>query len=345
MAENILVVKPSSIGDIVHSLPVLAKLRAKYPKARISWLVEASLAPLVEANPLLDAVIPFRRRAGGAVKTLLAQRELLARLGRERFDLVIDLQGLLRSAIFTYATGAPKRVGLSDAREGARFFYTDVVEVKNGMHAADRYLRVGEAVGFAASGPEFRLEVARAARGSALGVLSGPDGAYARPNIAFSLGARWPSKNWPAANFADAGRRLVARTGGTVFILGAASARKESEEIVKAMGAGAVNLVGRTSLAELAAVIGEMDVVVTPDTGVMHMADALGKRIVAVFGPTDPAKTGPYFQRANVMVAKNVCELMPCMRRDCPRSDTICMKSVSGEEAALAAERQLEGKQ
>lgn len=327
----------------MHSLPVLAKLRSRFPKARISWLIEASSAPLVEANPRLDSILRFRRRSGGMFGTLLAQPGLLRRLRKANFDLVVDLQGLLRSAVFSYVTKAPRRVGLSDAREGARFFYTDVADIGTGIHAVDRYLAVGEVLGFEALRPQFPLEVSRDAHVSVAKLLDGASGQMPRPFITLSPGARWPSKNWPAANFADAGRRIQKRFGGTVFIVGAPSSLAQSREIERSIGGNAVNLVGRTSLAELVAFLGKTDLLVTPDTGTMHMADALGVKIVAVFGPTDPARTGPYFQRRNVLVARNPCPGAPCMKRNCPRGDTMCMRMISGEEAARTAALVLEG--
>ena len=343
MPENILIIKPSSLGDVVHALPVLAKLRGAFPGATISWLVGAQAAPLVESNPMLDRVFYFRRRVGGAFGTVGANLRLARRLAGESFDCVVDLQGLLRSALFAWATRAPQRVGLADAREGARLFYTETAEVSGGMHAVDRYLRVGALLGFIADEPRFVLEVPDAAKESAARVFTRGATALERPYIAFSPGARWPSKCWPAERFLESARLFLDRFGGTVFLVGTVNeAGAASETIERGLGESVGNLVGRTSLAELVAFMAKVDLLVTPDTGVMHIADALGTRLVAVFGPTDPVLTGPYFQREHVVRAPDACGKAPCFARTC--SHMSCMRAVSAEEvfrrgAAILEER------
>jgi len=335
--RNILIIKPSSLGDVVHALPVLAKLKGAYPDARISWLVGAAAAPILASNAKIDRLIYFRRRSEGLGRGVKAQVSLLRRLAAGRFDCVVDLQGLLRSALWAFSTRARRRVGLDDAREGARFFYTDVVRLDGRMHAVDRYLRVGNVLGFDAEEPEFEISVPGAVRRSVDAVIE----KYPRPFFALSLGARWPSKNWPAANFADAARRLLERFGGTVFLVGARQSLADAKEIEENVPSGVVNLAGRTNLEELVALVAKADLFVTPDTGSMHVADALGTPLVAVFGPTDPARTGPYFQRERVVTAAPPCREAPCLRREC--SDMACMRNITGEAVFLKAAAVLEG--
>jgi len=159
--------------------------------------------------------------------------------------------------------------------------------------------------------------------------------------VGLSPGARWPSKDWPAENFAEAGRLLQERFGGTVVLLGAKGAAAEAEDIAKGISGRVLNLAGRTSLAEMVAIVGMLDLIITPDTGALHIADALGTPLVAVFGPTDPAKTGPYFQRKRVVRAEGKCGDAPCMKRRC--DDMICMKAVRGEEVFRLAAEVMEG--
>jgi len=317
---------------VVHALPVLAKLRDKFPGARISWLVAEGLAPLVESNGRLDAVYRFRRRAGGLFGTARANVALAATLRAAGFDCVVDLQGLLRSALFAWATRAPMRVGLSDAREGSRGFYTHVVKINGAVHAVDRYLRVGEVLGFDGEEAHFGLEMPQWAHRAVERVLEGDGPALPRPYIALSPGARWSTKIWPAENFIETARLLRERFGGTVFPVGAASqAGAAGARITRELGGGVVNCVGRTSIEELVALFGRMDMLITPDTGLLHVADALGLPLVAIFGPTDPEKTGPYVQRGRVLTSK-ACPQAPCFRRECSRVPCDAMRAVSPRE-------------
>ena len=342
MFKNILIVKPSSLGDVVHGLPVLAKLRARYPEARISWLVGTAAAPLVESNPLLDRVYYFRRGEKGLVNAVSRHVSLVRELAWAGFDCVVDLQGLLRSALFSYATGARTRVGLSDAREGARLFYTHTVTLNGARHAVDRYLAVGKVLDFDPSEPEFTLAAPDAAKRSIEKFVQEAALAPPRPHILLSPGARWASKCWPAEKFADAAVALQKRVGGTYFLVGARSAAADGRAIAERLGKSCVNLIGRTSLEEVVALVSRADMLITTDTGVMHIADAVGTPVVAVFGPTDPEKTGPYSQRGRVVQAKGACDKMPCFERECKTMK--CMGAVSGREVAERAAEVLEGR-
>lgn len=338
MFNNILIIKPSSLGDVIHGIPVLAKLRATYPDARISWLVGTAAAPLVESNPNLNRIFYFGRRPGGLVRSLKVHFALLRELRAAAFDCVIDLQGLLRSALLAWATRAPRRIGFAAARENASVFYTDKVEWNGGQHAVDQCLSVGKVLGFDAANPVFTLNVPAGAQRSIERILT----PLPRPYVVLSPGTRWASKCWPAANFADAAGRLHKRVGGTYFVTGTQDeAGATAAAIVDTVGDQAVNLVGRTSLAETIALISKADMLVTPDSGPMHMADALGTPLVAVFGPTDPERTGPYFQRKRVIRAEGVCDKAPCRVRDC--ADPRCMRSISGETVAGRVIAVLEG--
>src|SRR5262245_37412614 len=161
--RRVALLKPSALGDVVHSLPVLSALRRRYPSAHLTWVVNAAYEPLLRGHPHLDEVLPFDRGAaragwGAAVRAVAG---FFAELRRRRFDLVIDLQGLLRSGLMASATGAPRRVGLGGAREGARWFYTDVVPVPEpgSTHAVDRYWLVAQALGAGLGPVEFHVPV------------------------------------------------------------------------------------------------------------------------------------------------------------------------------------------
>ena len=170
-AQRIALIKPSALGDIAHSLPVLTALRQRYPSVHIAWVVNKSYESLLTGHPDLDETIPFDRNAlrRGLGQTVLTFLRFLALLRNQRFDLAIDLQGLFRTGLMTWATGAPRRVGLSSAREGAAHSYTDCIRVPDvhNMHAVDRYLLVTQALGVTTRDVRFTVPVAAA--GPAMG--------------------------------------------------------------------------------------------------------------------------------------------------------------------------------
>lgn len=265
--RRILIVKPSSLGDVIHALPAVARLRTKFPDAHIAWLIGAGISSLLKKCPVINDRIEFHRQDYAKFPALLTQ------LRRGHFDLVVDLQGLFRSGLMTRATGAPRRVGLSDAREGARMFYNEIVPVTR-EHAVDRYLRVAGHLGCPASPVEFPL---------------GSEGrASARPLIALNPLSRHESKIWGDDNFSALLEKLPAKR---VVLVGSAGERERIERINKGR---ARNLAGGLDLFELAELYRQCAVVISNDTGPMHLAAAVGTPVIALFGPTDPALVGPY---------------------------------------------------
>ncbi len=199
--RRIALLKPSALRDIVHALPVLTALRRRYPDAFICWVVNRSYQPLLDGHPDLDESLAFDRGASrsGWLAALASYRRFAAELRRRRFDLVLDLQGLFRSAVMALVTGAGRRVGLGSAREGARWFYTDVVPVPDydRTHAVQRCWRVAEALG-AEGPPRFVVPVRPDARLWAEQQLR----LLPRPWVMLAVGSRWRTKRWPPGHFA-----------------------------------------------------------------------------------------------------------------------------------------------
>jgi lipopolysaccharide heptosyltransferase I len=319
-ANRICLIKPSALGDVVQSLPVLRALRRRYPQAYISWLINRTYEPLLAGHPDLNETLPFDRGAGryGPAKALASYVRVLRELRRRRFDLVIDLQGLLRSGLFTAISGARRRVGLSSAREGATWFYTDRVAVADfsALHAVDRYWLVAEALGAGGEPIEFPLPIRESERAWVASALRD----CPRPWLAFGVGARWVTKRWPPEHFASLGRRAQARVGGTVIFVGghdeAELARLTGERLTGAWR----NLSGRTTLPQLAALLAQADVMVSNDTGPLHLAAALGRPIVAPYTCTRVALNGPFGQAARAVETRVYCAgsyVKRCGRLDC----------------------------
>lgn len=325
--ERVCLIKPSSLGDIVHALPVLSSLRALWPEARISWVVNRGFESLLQGHPDLDEVIPFDRRrirpsVGGIAELASFVRELRSR----RFDAAIDLQGLFRSAAICLATGAGIRVGASTAREGAPFFYTHRVlspTVDEG-HAVDRLLKLAAAFGADVSRPRFTLPLSLQDRRWAREILD----RCARPRLALNLGARWLTKRWPPEHFAAIARRAFQERSTSLVVVGAAEDEPIVESFRKSLGPiPFLDLHGMTTLPRLAAVFAEVDAVVSNDTGPLHLAAAAGPFTIGVYTCTKPELTGPYGPNA-VSVASRVACAGSCVTKCGHR---ICMTELIPE--------------
>lgn len=307
-AERIAIIKPSALGDIIHSLPVLTALRRRYPDAHITWVVNKAYEPLLRGHPQLNATLAFDRAAvrKGMLSAVQGYTGFLRLCRTQNFDLVVDLQGLLRSGLMTMASGATRRVGLSTAREGATLFYTDIVKVAdfNAIHAVDRYWLVAEALGAGDGDKQFHVHVPEPERAWATDLLRGKP----RPYLALSAGSRWETKRWPPSHFAELLRRMEALTGGTVICVGSPDEASLAQAATRERTMPVVDLVGRTSLPQLAAVLAQADVMLANDTGPLHLAAALGRPVVAPYTCTKVLLNGPYGFEAGTAEAKVHCQ-------------------------------------
>jgi lipopolysaccharide heptosyltransferase I len=343
--QRILIIKPSSLGDIVHALPVLAGLRARWPGAHIAWLVGKTFAPLLEGHALLDELIVFDRKHYGRMlrspRSLLDFHRFVRGLRERRFDLVVDLQGLFRSGYLAWRTGARRRVGFAEARELAPLFYTErVAGSRKEQHAVALNLGVARALDLPVEPAVFPLGLGEEELAGARRLVAAAAGRRLEAFTAVIPGARWASKCWPAAQWAALVRGLDEAGLPGAVLLGGPDDREVAEQIVRSGGQPAADLVGRTSLRMLASVIACAQVVVCNDSGPMHIAAALGRPLVAVFGPTNPDRTGPYCGGARVVAKSLPC--VPCYRRACPLGHHACMRELEAE-AVLAHVRGLMG--
>lgn len=282
--KRILIVKMSSLGDLFHALPAVHMIR-QHTGASIDWVVHDLYADLVRCFPDVDRVIAFPRR------NFLANRRAFSEaLRAESYDLALDMQGLLKSALVARFARAARRVGPSFSREGARLFYDEVAGPRNkNRHAVEENLdtvrRLGIPVGevvFPVHFPDRPLDLAS-------------------PRVGLLPCSRRLEKNWPPERFVELARALRAQAGASLVLLGSPADAPVCAAIAQAVGEGATDLCGTTTMIELGGVLRELDLLVTVDSGPMHMAAAVGTPTVAVFGPTDPIKTGPYGERHHVV--------------------------------------------
>lgn len=348
--RRILLIKPSSPGDIIHALPVLHGLRHRYPAAHIAWLVAAPFANLIEDDPALSEVLPFdRRRFGQVGRSLRITREFvgfLRGLRRRQFDLVIDLQGLFRSGFLARATRAPIRIGFANAREMAWIFYTHKLDrPARDTHAADKNYAVAALLGFADQPMNFTIALAQQDCDRARELLVESGFHPPEPYAVLVPTTRWETKCWPADRFGLLARLLRERMGLRSILVGGPADAPIGDLAACASQDAAANLCGRTTLRELAALVERAAVVVTADSTPMHMAAALSRPLVALFGPTSPRRTGPYGRMLDVLRVELPCS--PCYLRklcQCPHEHA-CMQRLTVETVAEAAVVRLEAEE
>jgi lipopolysaccharide heptosyltransferase II len=333
---KILILKPSSLGDVIQALPVLRLLKLHFPESKIFWWIDSALAPLLAGDPDLAGVVRFERKRWARPQHWPEMFRSVRWLRAQQFDLVIDLQCLARSGAFAWLARGNFLVGLDEVREGARGFYDVAVPRKSfHTHAVDWYLSVLPALGvpvhknfaWLPERPEIAAEVKRKWPGA---FVSAPHSALRTPHlILLQPGARWQNKRWPVGHFAELVQRLAQKHPDTRFaILGGQDDQPLGEIILQAAPARCLNLCGGTSLLEMVEWIRLGDLLVTNDTGPMHAAAALGKPLVALFGPTEPRRTGPYGQLENVLRLDLPCS--PCLKADCHfEKPEECLRAIS----------------
>jgi heptosyltransferase-1 len=318
--KRIALVKPSALGDIVHSLPVLSALRQRYPAAHIAWVVNRGYADLLGGHPDLDDILPVDRGASkaGLLRAVRNYGRFFRALRQQRFDLVIDLQGLFRSGLMAITSGAVRRVGLASAREGATAFYTDVISVPSPqvLHAVDRYWLVADAFGVGHLPKRFHVPLPEKARYWAVTQLHD----CPRPWIALGVGSRWQTKRWPPQHFASLARRALEYAGGTLVFVGGHEETPLARTTAERLNGTMRDFTGQTTLPQLAALLACVDVMVANDTGPLHLAAALGRPVVAPYTCTKVRLNGPYGAAAGAVEARVWCQgsyLKRCGRLDC----------------------------
>ena len=284
---NILIVRLGALGDIVHAIPAAAALRRAHPGARIDWAVDARHSELLELVPVLDRRVPIS--TGGAWSVLAAVRELR----KYTYDVALDLQGLLKSAVLARLSGAKRVVGFPSAllrERTARPFYTETAG-EAAPHVIHKNLSALTALGVRVADVEFPIEDRRPAvvaeARSRLGIGGGERFALLNP------GAAWPNKRWPPVYFAEVARALRSRHALQSLVLWGPDERALAQGIVDASeGSAAVS--PETAIADLVSLSKAAALMVSGDTGPMHIAAAAGTPIVGIFGPTDPGRNGPW---------------------------------------------------
>jgi len=336
---KILILKPSSLGDVIQALPVARLLRRHFRDATLHWWLNAELTPLLEGDPDIARIVPFARRGWAGPEAVLQAVAAIRRLRSERYDWVLDLQSLARSAALAWVVRGKMTVGLEDWREGApALFDLAVPRASPTTHAVDWYLDVLRALKVPVHWNFEWMPVRPDAAASVAARAGRPDAVW----IALQPGARWENKRWPVDRFAETARRILARDPRCrIAVLGGAADRVLGAAIAGAAGPGVLDLTGRLTLPEMVEWIRHSAVLVTNDTGPMHVAAALGCPVVGIFGPTDPRRTGPHGQTDATLQVPLPCA--PCLKPGCRHSEPLaCLTRIPVDYVVHAVLRHLE---
>jgi 3-deoxy-D-manno-octulosonic-acid transferase/heptosyltransferase-1 len=338
---NILIVKLSAIGDVIHTLPSLASLRRLYPDAHITWVVEEAAADIVKNHPYLDVVIVSKRKSWSKdiqkskiLKPLFNMRSLIKELRQQRYDLVIDFHGLFKSSIIVLLSRGKRKLGYDSLQELSGLFLNEKIPEDINKHAVDRYLDFPRYLGAKIDNIEFILPQNNDAEAK-VQLLMSKYKLDDKKFIAINPIAFWETKLWDDNNFAMLADLIKNNLRMDVVFTG--SEKSIIERITSKMKTEGINLGGRTSLSELAYLYKKARFVITTDSGPMHLAAAVGTPVIALFGPTDPARTGPYGEGHTIVRAELPC--IPCFLKKCPTKK--CMKEISPEQVFKVVENKL----
>ncbi|MFA4917308.1 MAG: glycosyltransferase family 9 protein [Syntrophales bacterium] len=330
---NILIVKLSAIGDVVHTLPSLSALRKLYPAADITWVIEEAASDLIKDHLYLDRVIVSYRKQwlmdlkkGHIGKTIKGIRSFIKKIRERSYDLVIDFHGLLKSAVVVLISGGRIKLGYDSMQEFSGLFLNRKIPEDMGKHAVLRYLDFPRYLGANIGEAEFLVPIQQENREKVEKLLEAnhidsSDGFVVVNPIAF-----WETKLWEDEKFALLCDRITEELKARVIFTG--SDFERLRRIQSLMVSSSLNLGGKTTLRDLAYLYQISTLLVTTDSGPMHLAAAVGTPVVALFGPTDPLRTGPCGGGHTVIRKELVCS--PCFLKKCAAKK--CMHEITVDD-------------
>jgi heptosyltransferase-1 len=344
--RSILIIKLSAIGDVVHTLPFLEVIRANFPNARIDWVVEEASSQIIEGHPAIDHVFVshrtswqkqlFRRRESSAA--LLGIREFLKELRAETYDWVVDLQGLLKSALLLGLSRGRRKIGPNWGKEGSRLFLTEPpFFVEADLHAVEKYLKAADFLECDRTSWKGDIPIREADKRTIEKFLH-ENKLERKILVAINPMAKWATKLWELEKFSALADRFQKELSCNVVFTGSRQDREDVNQIIQRMDENPLNLTGQTNLKELAYLYSRCQLLVSTDTGPMHLAAAMGCPVVALFGPTAPWRTGPYGPAHAVIRQEMACS--PCLKKKC--EDLRCMRDITVDRVFCAVKQRLD---
>ena len=343
---NILIVKLSAIGDVIHTLPALNAVRNYYPNANITWLVEEDAASLVYGHKALNRVIISKRkrwlkalRSLSLLNTIKEVYGFIKVLRDTRYDMILDFQALLKSGILIAIARGRRKIGFGKGLEHMEYSYIFLNEripaVDMEIHALSRGMMLLNAVGIPTNEIEYKLPVSNDDREKVDELMKKHGIKGVGSLIAINPVAKWESKLWPNERFSRLADTIIDEYDAKIIFTGGPEDRPIIQDIMSAMKGRALNLAGHTTLKMLAALYEKTVLVISTDTGPMHLAAAVGLPVVALFGPTAAWRTGPYGAGHHIITAESECS--PCFKRHCETID--CMSQISVKQVMDAVKK------
>ena len=334
--KNILIVKLSAIGDVIHAMPVAHAIKETYPEAHITWVVEPPAYDLLAMNPDVDEIILFKKKEFKSIGGFLENYGPLKReIQKRNYDAVLDLQGLFKSAAIAYLAKAPCKLGMCNMRELSDKVSQPVIGPNAKGHIVERYLDVARAIGCKAENAEFSLNVPDREADLTRMRFSQAGANMGNPYVVLAVGANWPNKRWPEENFAKLADWLYTKRLIPVLVGGGVVDEQRAAAISAQSEIPPVNLVGQTNLKQLAYTIQQAQLVIGGDTGPVHLAAGLKVPTIMLMGPTNATRNGPYGQLANAIEADRACK--HCWKRACPDNKD-CLNAIAAVQVMAKAE-------
>ncbi|SFM05470.1 glycosyltransferase family 9 protein [Pelosinus propionicus] len=343
MYNNILIVKLSAIGDVIHALPVAHALKKCFPKSRITWVVERPAYDLLTNNPDIDEILIFDKPKFKSLSGMIRYApSFIKRLREDKFDLALDLQGLFKSSMISLLSGADKRLVYENAREGSHLLSKRIIGTYSKEHVVDRYLDVVRSLGCQVDKAMFNVVITLEEKELTRRIAAQAGLNIEMPYVVLALGANWPNKIWPFEHFAELSNKLY-DTNRIPVMIGGSGDKVLAEQISSMTKIPPIDLTGKTTLKQLAYVIQKAQAFIGGDTGPMHLSTAVGTPTLALMGPTDPARNGPYGKGHEILITPRDCA--GCWQRSCPKKldclDVITPETVHNQVKILLERREV----
>ena len=324
--QNVLIVKLSALGDVIHALPVSYAIKETFPDAKVTWVVEPPSYDLLKMNPCVDKIILFNKKNFRSLKGFMKEFfPFKKELQEQSYDAVLDLQGLFKSAAIAFFAKSNIKLGICNMRELSDKVSKPVIGENAEGHIVERYLDTARAVGCVVGQVNFPIQVPVTESEKARAIMEHAGIRDGNPYVTFVVGANWPNKRWPTKNFAALGDWFYGLAVVPVLVGAGDVDEQRAHEIESLMEVPPINLVNRTNIAQLTHVIRSSRLVIGGDTGPVHLGAALGVRTVMLMGPTNATRNGAFGQVENSIEVERTCK--GCWKRFCPLNED-CLEKI-----------------